>query len=84
MTREDVKRDILRLVSSHDGEYYWYQVDRSLSGTRPGCVGPFINEIRELEAEGLIEFRPNPALGEHRRYWLTALGRRAVSGRAES
>ncbi len=84
MAREDVKRDILRLVSRHDGEWSWYQVDRSLSGTRPGCVGPFMDEIRELAAEGLIEVRPNLALGEHSRYWLTEVGRRAVSGRAES
>lgn len=78
MGREDVKRVILQLVARHDGEWYWYQIDRTLSGSRPGCVGPFMVEIREMVAEGLIEIRPNPALGDHGRYWLTDAGREAV------
>ncbi len=82
MAREDVKRDILRLVARHDGEWFWYQVDRALSGTRPGCVGPFMAEISELEAEGLIAIRPNVALGEQGRYWLTETGRAAASATA--
>lgn len=77
MTREDVKREILRLIARNDGEWYWYQVDRALSGTRPGCFGPFMDEIRELAAEGLIEIRPNHAIGEIDRYWLTEAGRLA-------
>lgn len=80
MGREDVKRSILDLVARHDGEWYWYQIDRALSGSRPGCVGPFMAEIRELAEEGLIEIRPNLALGDQVRYWLTDAGRAAVSG----
>jgi hypothetical protein len=77
MAREDVKRDILRLVALHDGEWYWYQVDLNLSGTRPGCFGPFMAEIDELAAEGLIDIRPNHAMDERDRYWLTEAGRLA-------
>jgi hypothetical protein len=80
MAREDVKLDILRLVARHDGEWFWYQVDRTLSGTRPGCVGPFVAEIGELESAGLIEIRPNATLGDQGRYWLTEAVRAAVAG----
>jgi hypothetical protein len=79
MAREEVKHDILRLVGQHDGQLYWYQVDRSLSGTRPGCVGPFSREIADLAGEGLIKIRPNPDLGPRDRYWITEAGRRKVS-----
>lgn len=77
MAREDTKREILRLIALHDGEWYWYQVDLVLSGTRAGCFGPFMDEIRELAAEGLIEIRPNHAIDEKDRYWLTEAGRHA-------
>jgi hypothetical protein len=80
MVRAEVKKEILRLVARHDGEWYWYQVDLALSGTRPDCVGPFKAEIDELIAEGLIEIHPNFALGDRGRYWLTDAGRRAVAG----
>jgi DNA-binding HxlR family transcriptional regulator len=82
MTREDVKRDILRLVARYDGQWYWYEIDRALSGIRPACVGPFKEEIRALAEEGLIEIRPNPAIDQHERYWLTEQGRRVVAAMA--
>jgi hypothetical protein len=78
MPCEDVKLDILRLIARHDGEWFWYQVDRALSGSRPGCVGPFMAEIGDLASAGLIEIRPNPTLGEQGRYWLTDAGRAAA------
>jgi hypothetical protein len=79
MGREDVKKDILGLVARHDGEWYWYQIDRALSGSRPGCFGPYTVEIRELADEGLIEIRPNLAMDEQGRYWLTNAGRASAS-----
>jgi hypothetical protein len=84
MARKDVKRDILRLVARHDGEWFWYQIDRALSGNRPECVGPFMAEINELAAAGLIEIRPNLAPGEQGRYWLTDTGRSAMVGMADA
>jgi hypothetical protein len=65
-------------VARHDGEWYWYPIDRALSGSHPECLGPFIAQIRELGAEGLIESRPDPALGEQGRYWFTEAGWRAA------
>ncbi len=79
MAREDVKLDILRLVARHDGEWFWYHIDRALSGARIGCVGPFTAEIGDLESAGLIETRPNFALGDQGRYWRTEAGRAAVA-----
>ena len=79
MVREMAKRDVLRLVARHDGQWYWYQIDRALSGRRPDCIGPFGAEIDELAAEGLIEVRRNPELDEHPRYWLTDKGRSALA-----
>ncbi len=79
MTRDDLKLDILRLVARRDGEWYWYQLDRALSGTNPGYVGPFLTEIRELVAEGMIELRPNFEFRDQLRYWLTDAGREAAS-----
>ena len=52
MAREDIKLNILRLIARHDGEWSWYQIDRALSCTRPGYVGPFRTEIQELQLRG--------------------------------
>ena len=78
MDRESVKKQILRLVARHDGEWYWYQVDRFLStkGTGPG---PFFAEIDELVKEGLIDVRPHPKLDHHERYWITDKGRQIAA-----
>ncbi|HYV38810.1 MAG TPA: hypothetical protein VE988_24210 [Gemmataceae bacterium] len=79
MARAGAKREVLRTIALHDGEWYWYQVDRAISGRRPDCIGPFMAEIDELAAEGLIEVRPTPELPGGVRYWLTEAGRVAVA-----
>ena len=73
-----IKHQILRLVAASDGQLYWYHIDRSLSGSTPGVIGPFKNEILELEAEGLISIRPTDDAGGVR-YWITANGTAALS-----
>jgi hypothetical protein len=78
MAREVAKREILRLVARHDGQWHWYQIDRALSGQHPDCIGPFFAEIRELAAEGMIEILLCPELAGGERYWLTEAGRAAV------
>jgi len=70
---------VLRAIAAHDGEWYWYQVDRAISGRGPDCIGPFFAEIQELAAEGLIEVRPCPELPGGERYCLTDAGRAAVA-----
>lgn len=79
MVRAAAKREVLRAIARHDGEWYWYQVDCAISGRGPDCIGPFVAEIDELAAEGLIEVRSNPALGDIPRFWLTDAGRAAVA-----
>lgn len=79
--RDHEKWQVLRTVADHDGEWYWYQIDRALSG-KHGCgAGPFFEEIEALVQSSLIEIKPNPELGALGRYWLTAAGRGAVERR---
>jgi hypothetical protein len=80
MAGEIAKREVLRVIAEHDGQWYWYQVDRAISGLHPDCVGPFQTEILELEGAGLIEVRACPDLPGGVRYWLTEAGRAAVRG----
>jgi len=70
-----LKMDILREVAAHDGEWYWYQLDRRLLGTHPEVPDGLMAAVKELAAAGLIDIRPNPDLGDIPRYWLTDAGR---------
>ena len=79
MIRAAAKREVLRAIAGHDGEWYWYQVDRAISGRSPDCIGPFAAEIDALAAEGLIEIRLTPDLPGGVRYWLTEAGRVATA-----
>jgi len=79
VARVAAKREVLWAIASHDGEWYWYQVDRAVSSGPSGCVGPFAAEIDSLAAEGLIEVRLAPNLAGGVRYWLTDAGRAAVA-----
>ena len=79
MARAAAKREVLRAIARHDGEWYWYQLDRAISGRSPDCIGPFAAEIDELAAEGLIEVRSTPDLPGGVQYWLTDAGRVAAS-----
>jgi len=78
VARAEAKREILRAIAAHDGEWYWYQLDRAISNGPSGCIGPFLDEINELAGDGLIEARITPALPGGVRYWLTDAGRVAV------
>jgi len=78
MVRESVKKEILRLVARHDGEWSWYQVDRFLSA-KGHVTGPFFAEIDWLVKEGMMDVRPNSKLGDHERYWLTDKGRETIA-----
>jgi hypothetical protein len=63
MAREAAKAKILAIVARNDGELGWYAIDHALSGSAPDCVGPFMDEINELSAGGLIEIRENAPTG---------------------
>jgi DNA-binding HxlR family transcriptional regulator len=82
--RPVAKREILRAIAKHDGEWYWYQLDRAISGVSPDCIGPFTIELNELAAEGLIEIRNTPDLAGGVRYWLTEAGKSLLAAEPES
>lgn len=69
----EVELLILQLVAAHNGEWYWYHIDRALSHGR-GLVGPYMTEIKALEHAGLIDVRTYDGLGNVR-YWITDAGR---------
>lgn len=76
---EELRQGILRLVADHDGEWYWYQLDRALAGIYPEVSTALLPAVRELTAAGLIDIRPNLAFGNIPRYWLTDAGREAAA-----
>jgi hypothetical protein len=83
MARSIAKRQVLRAIAEHDGEWYWYQLDHALSGCAPDCIGPFFTEIEELALVGLIEIRSEPDLPGGVRYWITQAGRDSLAGSSE-
>jgi hypothetical protein len=76
--------DILREVAAHDGEWYWYQLDRRLLGNHPEVLDGLMAAVRELANAGLIEVRPNLALGDIPRYWLTEAGRARLAAQRQA
>ena len=56
MVRVAAERQVLRAIADHDGEWYWYQVDRAISNDASGCVGPFFAEIEALPPRGSLRY----------------------------
>jgi hypothetical protein len=77
------QREILELIAAHDGQYTWYQLDRSLSNSSPNgernlpLLRGLTRVLRGLEDDGMIS-----AGGGHSPsqpvYSITAKGRRAL------
>ena len=82
MVRDSAKREILRLVAQHDGEWSWYQVERLLSA-KGKETGPFFAEVDVLVKDGMMEVRPNPKMDHHGRYWITEKGRQTLAACAD-
>jgi DNA-binding HxlR family transcriptional regulator len=76
---QDVCRTVLNCIRDHDGEWYWYQLDRAIVVPRPELSSHLMPAIGSLQERGLIEIRANPTLGVIPRYWITELGRRYAS-----
>jgi len=55
--RVKVKQEILQLIAQYDSKWYWYQIDRYLSINNPETPGPYLDEIKALKQEGLIDER---------------------------
>ena len=73
---DEVEREILRHVTTRDGNWYWYQLAREI---KPENAHQMMPAIRRLEGRGLLEVRPNPSMDEHDRYWITDAGRQELS-----
>ncbi|MEG5000583.1 hypothetical protein [Microcoleus sp. B4-D4] len=72
--RVKIKQEILQLIAQHDGKWYWYQIDRYLSINHPEIPGPYLDEIKVLKEEGLIDERKFYG-SQFRLYWITDAGR---------
>lgn len=72
---------VLAVIEAHDGQWYWYQVDRALSqsGSAVVGVGPFMEEIGRLTAAGFIAERPCADQPGAPHYWVTDAGRAALA-----
>jgi hypothetical protein len=72
--RVKVKQEILQLIAQYDGKWYWYQIDRYLSINNPETPGPYLDEIKALKQEGLIDERKFYG-SQFRLYCITDAGR---------
>lgn len=77
-------QEILELIAAHDGEYSWYQIDRSLSQFSPNrakyapLMRGLMQALRALTDEGLI----SDAAGHHPSqpvYSITLKGREVLA-----
>jgi hypothetical protein len=75
----DLEREILHAIANHDGEWYWYQLDRAIISLKPELSMQLMPAIKTLERMGLITIRPNPAMDEIPRYWISETARSLTS-----
>ena len=77
MNMDNLKKDILKCVAKHDGQWSWYQLDRALSYDENLPIIHRLGEaLRTLEQEGLICAEE---IEGHTRYSLTKLGEQQVA-----
>ncbi|GLQ94814.1 hypothetical protein GCM10007901_37670 [Dyella acidisoli] len=75
---EEIKKSVLKLLSSKDKNWTWYSLDRALSSTGMGGRENIARLASELAGQGLVEI----VEGETESmpvYILTAKGRALVS-----
>lgn len=76
MSLESVKRQLLKSISKHDGEWGWYQLDRVVNPRDLPTGHTAMSVLEMLEQEGLIQQRPAEPQA---RYSLTDKGRDEVA-----
>jgi DNA-binding HxlR family transcriptional regulator len=72
---EPGQRSILEKVAAHDGQWYWYQLDRAIVSSFPQLAQELMPAIRELETGGLFRITPNPKQPDLQVYWITEQSR---------
>ena len=50
-------KKILDIISRHDGELSWYQLERACCGDEISKSGKLISLLKQLEVDGLISSR---------------------------
>lgn len=72
---QSLAEGVLKRVEKHDGEWSWYQLDRSLSyDDNLPVIHRLLEVIKDLEADNLIRAEmSNP--NSDPTYWLTENGR---------
>jgi DNA-binding PadR family transcriptional regulator len=69
-------KEILELISTHDGQWGWYQLDRALSLVSHSSIreGRLMSLLKDLEAQELIKFKQVPESPQPK-YLLTNKGK---------
>ncbi|MFO1491523.1 MAG: hypothetical protein U1F77_13285 [Kiritimatiellia bacterium] len=78
----DLKRAVLQSVAAHNGQWYWYQLDRELISSNPHLSTQLMTAIRQLEAEGLIRIAENRDHSALPLYWVTDAGTAKIATRS--
>ena len=79
MDYDQLKLEILRNVAAHDGEWYWYQLDRAIIAYHPYLSAKLMPAIKDLAASGLIDIRPNKQRPDLQVYFITPAGREILA-----
>ena len=78
----ELKHAVLECVAAHDGQWYWYQLDRALIATNPHLSAELMTAIQELETDGFIRISQNPERPDLPVYWVTDAGNAALAARS--
>ncbi|GAB3878944.1 hypothetical protein GCM10028824_41530 [Hymenobacter segetis] len=72
---------LLTYIQKHDGEWYWYQLDRALSATIGLNGRQLMKELDALRTAGLIK---SQEVAGRSYYFITDEGRRVVAVSSKS
>lgn len=74
----ELRLRLLETISDNDGEYGWYQLDRSVSSSGVVVSERLLDVLRELETNGLISSESKKTKNDPV-YRITGAGRKAIS-----
>jgi DNA-binding PadR family transcriptional regulator len=74
-------KEILELISAHDGQWGWYQLDRALSLVNHSSIreGSLMNLLKDLEERELIKSKQVPKSPQPK-YLITGKGKEFLLG----
>lgn len=74
----ELRLRLLEAIEMHNGQYGWYQLDRSLSSAGVLVQENLLHVLRELETNGFIESIVDDR-SQDPRYSITASGKDAIT-----